>query len=159
VSASAQVHLYRRHHVQVSSRHCNNRKISDVFTFSALVPGDRIRADPELSKFLGSVVGSLDPPVARRIFLMTVLQAQYVWFGNGCAGMMFEAVSKSQLKIRALANSILQGNDNDMGIHLYVPDEQDRGTNWNCTVEEMLEYAAAAEPQQVSSPVSCDFLF
>jgi len=66
---------------------------SDVFTFSALIPGDRIRADPELSKFLGSVVGSLDSPVAQRIFLTAVLQAQYVWFGNGCASMMFEAVS------------------------------------------------------------------
>jgi hypothetical protein len=71
-------------------------KKSDAFTFSALIPGDRIQADPELSKFLGSVVGSSDSPVAQRIFfLTTVLKAQYVWFGNGCAGMVFEAVSKN----------------------------------------------------------------
>lgn len=61
--------------------------------------------------------------------------------------MVFEAVSKNQLKMSAPANSTPQGNNNDMGIHLYVPDEQDRGTNWNCTVEEMLRYAADAEPQ------------
>ena len=40
-----------------------------------------------------------------------------------------------------------------MGLHLYVPDEEDRGTNWSCTVDEMLQYAAAAEPQQVLTPL------
>ena len=66
---------------------------SDIFTCSALVPGDRIRNDPELSKFLGSAVGLLDSLVARRIILTAVTKEQYVWFGNGCAGMLFEAVS------------------------------------------------------------------
>lgn len=79
--------------------------------YNALIPGDKIRADPQLSKFLGSA-------------------AQYVWFGNGCAGMLFEV-----------------GNNSDMGLHLYVPDEEDRGTNWDCTVEEMLRYSSGAESQ------------
>ena len=36
-----------------------------------------------------------------------------------------------------------------MGLHLYVPDEEDRGINWNCTAEEMLRYSSGAESQQV----------
>lgn len=39
-----------------------------------------------------------------------------------------------------------------MGLHLYVPDEEDRGANWNCTADEMLRYSSGAEPQQVLAP-------
>ena len=39
-----------------------------------------------------------------------------------------------------------------MGIHLYVPDQVDRGANYNCTVEEMLQYSSGAESQQVLAP-------
>ena len=39
-----------------------------------------------------------------------------------------------------------------MGLHLYVPDEEDRGINWECTAHEMLEYASRAEPRLVVSP-------
>lgn len=65
-----------------------------MFTSSALVPGHKIRADPELSKFLGSAVRLSDLPVVRRTLLLITLQAQYVWFGDGSAGMLFEVVSR-----------------------------------------------------------------
>ena len=59
-----------------------------------LVPGDRIRADPELSKCLGSVVVLLGSLVTQRVFLTAALQAQYVWFGDGCAGLQILAQNK-----------------------------------------------------------------
>jgi len=93
--------------------------------------------------------------MSRSSFSLNVLQAQYVWFGNGCAGMLFEVVSADRLVSRrtsALTSSTLQGNNSDMGLHLYVPDEEDRGTNWDCTVEEMLRYSSGAESQQVLAP-------
>jgi len=65
-----------------------------VLTSSALVPGHKVRADPELSKYLGSVVSLSDSFVARPEPLLIALQAQHVWFGDGCAGMLFEAVSE-----------------------------------------------------------------
>ena len=40
-----------------------------------------------------------------------------------------------------------------MGLHLYVPDDQERGTDWSCTAEEMLRYATGAEQQQVLAPL------
>jgi len=51
--------------------------------------------------------------------------------------------------VTASTGSGSQGNNNDMGLHLYVPDDQERGTDWNCSVEEMLRYATGAEQQQV----------
>lgn len=45
-----------------------------------------------------------------------------------------------------------------MGLHLYVPDAEDRGIDWNCTVEEMLRYATGAESQQVLAPTFFIFL-
>ena len=69
--------------------------------------------------------------------------------------MLFEVVSADRSISRragASTSSTLQGNNSDMGLHLYVPDEEDRGTNWNCTVEEMLRYSSGAESQQVLAP-------
>lgn len=40
-----------------------------------------------------------------------------------------------------------------MGLHLYVRDENDRGTEWNCTTEEMLQHTTGCEPLQVLAPV------
>ena len=45
-----------------------------------------------------------------------------------------------------------------MGLHLYVRDEEDRGANWNCSVEEMVRYASGSEPQQVLAPTLLNFL-
>lgn len=45
-----------------------------------------------------------------------------------------------------------------MGLHLYVRDEIDRGTNWNCTADELVRYAAGSEPQQVLAPFFLKFL-
>jgi len=45
-----------------------------------------------------------------------------------------------------------------MGLHLYVRDEVDRGTDWNCTAEELVRYAAGCEPQQVLAIVFLKFL-
>jgi len=58
----------------------------------------------------------------------------------------------------ALTGSTSQGNNNDMGLHLYVPDAEDRGTDWNCSVEDMLRYATGAESQQVLAPTFFKFL-
>jgi hypothetical protein len=44
-----------------------------------------------------------------------------------------------------------------MGIHLYVPDEEDRGTNWDCSVDELLQYTSSAESQQVLAPEFLSF--
>ena len=62
---------------------------------------------------------------------------------------MFESASENQLRASVLADPTRQGNDNDMGLHLYFSDEVDRGTDWDCTKEEMLRYAvnANAEPK------------
>lgn len=46
-----------------------------------------------------------------------------------------------------------------MGFHLYVPDAEDRGTDWNCTADEMLQYSNGAESQQVLARAFLGFPF
>lgn len=67
-------------------------------------------------------------------------------------------IVRSADKERASTSSASQGNNNDMGLLLYARDEIDRGTDWNCSLQELVRYAAGSEPRQVLAPTLPDFI-